>query len=125
MTRKFFRHWQALAGSATAQAALVVVAVLVAKPVLSEVSRYFYYLPAGARFAALLLIPRRLWAALILAEMFTRAVGAMSYSSPVLAAVIIAVLPPLAGPLAVRWYVQTMSTDLGSTRGMGRLLAGT
>ena len=122
VTRKSSRHWQALHGSPITQSALVVLAVLLARPVLSEFSRYFYYLPAGARFAALLLLPRRLWPAVVSAEIFARLVGGLSYSSPFLATTIVALLPPLAGPLAVFWYGRKESLGLATTRGMSRLL---
>ena len=51
-----------------------------------------------------------------------RVVGGLSYSSPFLATTIVALVPPLAGPLAVFWYGRNESLGLATTRGMSRLL---
>jgi len=67
-------------------------------------------------------LPRRLWSAVVLAEIFARLVGGLSYSSPFLATTVVALLPPLAGPLAVCWYRRKESLRLDTSGGMSRLL---
>lgn len=89
------------ASSAITRGLLIACAVIAIRPILAEYSRFFFYLPAGARFAALVLLPRRYWFWVVAGEWYSRGFAALHFDASIARNLMATFPQPLAGLVAV------------------------